>query len=352
MRRRRSANLCLILIFLLGAGIAADWVLRADLRFVSRMGMGWNLSNTLDSHGLEDEAALPGQYETYWGNPATTREMIDAIRAEGFRTLRVPVTWYEHMDDQNRIDPAWMERVRQVVDYGIESGMFVILNAHHDPWYTPDPANLQHGQEMMAQVWTQIAEEFAGYGEKLLFEGMNEPRLIGTAHEWDAGTPEAREAVNRLNEVFVKTVRSGSGYNEKRYLLVPTYCAGTFPEALSDFRLPKGGRVIVSLHLYRPYEFSLDTNGTADWSGSRTDTQGIDQAMHDAERYLLRRRIPVVITEFGAVDKGNEPARAEWVRYVRSSAQDRGIPCIWWDDSVFDRSRLVWVYPEIVRALV
>ena len=346
--------LVFLIIFLMGTAAGANLYHSkyAEIRFVSQLQSGWNLSNTLDCHGLTEESDEPEQYETNWGNPSTTKRMIDEIKKAGFSTLRVPVTWYEHMNEDYQIDANWMDRVQQVVDYGIENGMFVILNAHHDAWYTPEKTNLSEAEFITRRLWQQISRRFAEYDEKLLFEGMNEPRLIGTEHEWDAGTPEAREIVNRLNQVFIETVRSGSGYNKDRYLLLPTYCASTLPEALIGFQLPEGKRLIVSLHLYLPYGFTLDVNGTADWNRDKKQTQEIDQAFRDAKRIFTRRGIPVVISEFGAVDKNNTTERAEWVRYVRKLAAKQSIPCIWWDDSVFDRRSLKWNYPELVDALV
>lgn len=353
---KRSAGFPVLIFMAVLIGLAAGAVIYTyryeDIRFVSQLQSGWNLGNTLDSHGLGREAGPPEKYETYWGNPATTKEMIDEIKKAGFSTIRIPVTWYEHMNEEYEVDPSWMDRVQQIVDYGIDNGLFVILNAHHDDWYTPEESNLETAEIITGRLWTQIAGHFADYDEKLLFEGMNEPRLIGTEHEWDEGTPAAREIVNLLNEAFVKTVRSAPGHNADRYLLLPTYCASTHPDALDDFRMPKGERLIVSLHLYRPYTFALEERGTGVWSPEEGQTFEIDQAFRDAKRLFTRHGIPVVISEFGAVDKGNPDDRSRWVRYIRMRAAKQSIPCIWWDDSVYDRRSLTWNYPELVDALV
>lgn len=324
-----------------------------DIAFVSNMKTGWNLGNTLDVHGLDNTEAEPEKYETYWGNPITTKEMIREVKEAGFHTIRIPVTWYAHMDESCQIDDTWMDRVQQVVDYGIENGLYVILNAHHDAWYTPSASNQQNAMTVMRRVWEQIAERFADYDEHLLFEGMNEPRLIGTEHEWDEGSPEAREIVNKLNAVFVETVRSCGKKNAERYLLIPTYCASTKPVALEALRLPKSGRLIISIHLYRPYEFALSEDGTSSWNEKKPeDTGEIDQAIEDAHRLFISKGIPVIITEFGAIDKNNTENRAEWTHYIIEKASSANIACIWWDDSIFDRRTLEWRYPAILNALV
>ncbi|MDF3000297.1 MAG: endoglucanase [Bacillota bacterium] len=353
-RKRRGLLFLLLPVALAGlyGGYFIYNLMFQDVRFVSQLDPGFNLGNTLDSHGLNDRLAAPEQYETYWGNPYTTKEMVDSIKRAGFQTLRVPVTWYEHMDENYEIDPSWMDRVQQVVDYGIANEMYVILNAHHDSWYTPAAGNAEKAEEITRKLWQQIAVRFQDYDEKLLFESMNEPRLIGTAEEWYAGTPEARKIVNRLNTVFAETVRSSGGRNQDRYLMLPTYCASTLPEALSDFQMPKGERMIVSVHLYRPYEFTLAENRTAKWTSKKEQTEEIDQAFRDIKRIFHRRGVPVIIGEYGALDKNNEDSRAAWVKYVRKLAGEQEIPCIWWDNSVFNRKELQWNYPELVKALV
>lgn len=353
---RRRRGLLFLFLPLVLAGLYGGYyiynLMFQDVRFVSQLDPGFNLGNTLDSHGLNNRQAKPAQYETYWGNPYTTKEMIDSIKQAGFRTLRVPVTWYEHMDENYEIDPAWLDRVQQVVDYGIANEMYVILNAHHDSWYTPAAANEEKAEVITRKLWQQIAVRFQNYDEKLLFESMNEPRLIGTAEEWYAGTPEARKIVNRLNAAFAETVRSSGGQNQDRYLILPTYCASALPEALSDFQLPKGQRMIVSVHLYRPYAFALAENLSPEWEAKEGQTEEIDQAFRDIKRIFHRRGVPVIIGEYGALDKNNETSRAAWVKYVRKLAGEQEIPCIWWDDSVFNRKELQWKYPELVKALI
>ncbi|GHV37737.1 hypothetical protein AGMMS49546_06490 [Spirochaetia bacterium] len=342
------------------APVLPDWFKAETASFTGdTLCFGWNLGNSLDSHGLQSKTRDPRTFETYWGNPIVSEELIRKVRAAGFRTIRIPVTWYEHMDKRNKVDKAWMDRVQQVVDYCINSGFYVILNVHHDPWYTPENRNMNTALATMRALWTQIAERFADYDRHLLFEGMNEPRLIGTGYEWSKGTPAARENINRLNDCFVETVRQAGGYNPRRYLLIPTYCARTETEALEDFRLPKSSRLIVSVHLYEPHEFALEKDGPVKWDpGNPQDTARIDRAMKDIDRLFTQKGIPVVISEFGAKYKDNDKARNGWISYVLRQAKKQGIPCIWWDDggregrdlsfSLLDRYGLHWRFSEIL----
>lgn len=330
--------------------------------FVEQLGAGFNLGNTLDVHNLHYDTQDPAAFETYWGNPITTREMIADIKSAGFRLLRIPVTWDEHLDSQDRIDAAWLHRVQELVDYGLQEGLYVIINAHHDHWYIPDDAHLPKAKERMRNLWGQIATYFQEYDQRLLFESMNEPRLIGTNEEWTAGTPRAREIINELNEVFVRAVRAVGGNNESRYLLLPTYCAKPEEMALKDFRLPDGDRLIASVHVYSPYCFALDTAGTPVFCQQEPeDTRELDKIFRNLQRYFIRKGIPVIITEFGAVDKQNERERVAWVQYVRKKAEKLGIALAWWDagpgeeagkpSPIYDRYTREWLFPQLKKAL-
>lgn len=359
---RRFWALVPVLLLLAGGVLVYRWKADEDLRFAAGLGAGWNLGNTLDAHGLPAETDGPGAYETRWGNPAVTPELFLDVRAAGFDLVRIPVTWYEHMDGDNQVDEAWMARVQQVVDDALAAGLSVILNAHHDPWYTPDEARLTDAETRTRALWGQIALRFRDYDRSLLFESMNEPRLVGAGLEWSDGTPRAREIVNRLNAVFVETVRASGGENADRYLLLPTYCARTGTAALEGFRLPEGKHLMVSLHLYEPYSFTQKETGTDGFDPrSAEDTEAIRQAFRDVERLFTRKGTAVVVTEFGARDRGNEDARVRWARYILNLARPLGIPCVWWDPggraekeksfSLYDRYHRAWLFPALADAL-
>ena len=146
---------------------------------VAEMNTGWNLGNSLDSIGAD---------ETAWGNPATTKEMIDAVSAQGFDILRIPVTWGQHSGEapDYTIDPEFMARVKEVVDYGIDNEMYVLLDTHHEPdsWLKPQSESMDEVEPQFTALWRQIAEEFKDYGDHLVFEGLNEARIKGSPTEW------------------------------------------------------------------------------------------------------------------------------------------------------------------------
>ena len=299
---------------------------------VKEMKTGWNLGNTLDATGGDGLGA-----ETSWGNPETTKLMIDAVKDAGFNVLRVPVSWGTHMSDDYTVDSAWMNRVREVVDYGIDNGMYVILNTHHEEWYFPNNENKEQDMEQLKALWSQIAEEFKGYDEHLIFEGLNEPRLRGTGKEWTGGDQESRDVVNEYEQVFYDTVRASGGNNDKRCLMITPYAASSDPNCMKALKLPdeNDDHLIISVHAYLPYSFALDTKGT-DQFDAGSDGGVIDSFFSNLDSVFLSKNIPVIVGEYGSVNKDfNVDERVECVSYYLNKAEEYGVPCVWWDNNAF-----------------
>ena len=321
---------------------------------VADMKIGWNLGNTLDSVGgiaLESERA--------WGNPTTTQEMIDEVLAQGFNVIRIPVTWEGHFGDgpDYVIHEIWMNRIQEVVDYAYDKGAYVILNMHHEDWHFPSEENKEEASAMITALWTQIAERFKDYDEHLIFEGLNEPRKKGTVYEWNGGDKEGREVVNHFMQVFVDAVRATGGNNTYRHLMVCGYAASSSADALNSIELPKDDKLIVSVHAYMPYNFALNKAGTDKF----TATNDIDTLMLNIQKIFLDKGIPVIIGEFGAMNKENEAERVKWATYYLSKAKEIGVPCVWWDNNaflgsgenfgLFNRRELSWPYPDLLKAM-
>jgi len=344
------------------------------LDFVQSLRIGWNLGNTFDAHNdgfVRDEMDI----ESYWCGVKTTEEAIDALHKAGFNTLRLPVSWHNHVDKDFNISGPWLDRVQQVADWALARGMYVILNIHHDvyPAYMyPSEEHYATAEKYVTAIWAQLAQRFADYDQHLIFESMNEPRLKDTDIEWwfdrtDARGLEAAECINRLNQAFVNTVRAAGGQNASRYLMVPGYCASPAFACADFFRLPQDSaenKLIVSVHAYTPYAFALDEKGTDKFNyAGAGDTREIATFMNDLYKKFVKNGVPVVIGEFGARDKGgNLQARVDFAAFYVAMASARGIPCVWWDNHAFkgqgelfgilDRRSAQWAYPEIVEALM
>lgn len=325
---------------------------------VSGMRIGWNLGNTLDATG-----GMGIDSERSWGNPTTTKEMIDAVVDAGFNVIRIPVTWDGHFTDapEYKIHDAWLERVKEVVDYAYERDVYVILNMHHEEWHFPSEENKEQASEILKALWTQIANYFMEYDEHLIFEGLNEPRKVGTEVEWNAGDAEGREVVNHFAEVFVETVRATGGNNTYRHLMVTGYAASCNRGSMEGIRVPKDDRLIVSIHAYTPYDFALNISGTDKWDAEK-DAGDINYVFESIEELFLQKGIPVIIGEFGAMNRDNEPERVEWVTYYLSKSKEYGVPCVWWDNhsftgsgekfGLFNRYDLNFPYADLLDAMM
>ena len=356
MKKKTAAGLGGLLVLFAMAGAA---FLLADrtraLRFVGNMGAGINLGNTLDSTGLRDYRPDLGdlEYETYWGNPTADAETFQAMKEAGFGTVRIPVTWEDHLDESHHISDLWMNRVQEVADMALAADLYVILDLHHEEWLDLKIERAQEIETEFATVWEQIAEWFRDYDEKLLFEAMNEPRLRDSEVEWTSGTEELRAMVNDLNAVFVETVRASGGGNRKRYLLVSPYVNNNETDAMQGLVLPDDNRLIVSVHMYTPYSFCQKEEGDTQWDDAET-RERIAQAFSEMNRLFVERNVPVILTEFGCVDKGNTKERLAWTNYYMEQSRRCGVPCIWWDCGAYallDRESKTWRFPEIVEAL-
>lgn len=312
------------------------------------MKIGWNLGNSLDATGGNGNYGL--NTEISWGNPKTTQAMITTVKKKGFNTVRIPTTWYPHLDGSNKIDGAWMSRVKEVVDYCIGNDMYVILNVHHEEWINVAQFNdqtYQNAETKLTAIWKQVAEEFKNYDQHLVFEGMNEPRQTGnpSVSQWGNGSEDGGYTwnyINKLNAKFVSTVRGqGSSANKERLLMLPGYCASSDMKAIRAVSFPSNcGNVAYSVHAYLPYYFTMAEDDKANHnypgkSGWGEDYTGAINSFFSGLKQLEdEKNIPVVIGEFSASNFNNLSARQAWAKDYITQAKKAGIPCILWDNNV------------------
>lgn len=352
------------------------------IEFVENMKIGWNLGNTFDAYS-DDNRADEMSYESYWCGVKTTKEMIDAIKAAGFETIRIPVSWHNHVSDDGSytISEAWLNRVQEVVDYAMDNDMYVIINIHHDnstKYMYPSQEYMEQSKAYIKAIWTQVAERFADYDEHLIMEAMNEPRLVDTNYEWwldfnNQDCVEAVQCINELNQLFVDTVRASGGNNANRYLLVPGYDASLVGATNEYFVLPRDtegnlNKILVEVHAYTPYNFALQAPGesgsTDQWSkDSASSISEINSTMDTLYEKYVKNGTGVLMDEFGARDKnGNIQARTDFAAYYIAAARARGITCCWWDNNafagdgerfgIFDRAQCRIVCPELVEGMM
>ena len=333
--------------------LSGDTLKNADTEAILEdMGLGWNLGNSLDATGGSGLDT-----ETSWSNPKTTQALIDKAKSLGFNTVRVPVSWGKHVSGDNyTIDSAWLARVKEVVDYCYKNDMYVILNIHHDTkssasasgaGYYPRSSAYSSSEKFVTSVWSQMAEYFKDYDYHLIFETLNEPRLIGTGYEWwfnkwniPSEVKDAIDCINKLNQKTVDTIRDTGSNNRGRLIMCPGYDASIDGATVSGFKLPTDisgnkNRIAVSVHAYSPYNFAMNVG-----SGSTsTYTSSIKSELRDLFSTLKSnfrdKGIPVVIGEFGSTDKNNTAERVKWATDYTALAKKNNIPCVLWDNNAF-----------------
>lgn len=335
---------------------ASGWELAATA--VQRMKAGLNIGNTLDTYGTWIGGDEPSAFETAWGNPVITPELIKAIKAGGFNAVRLPVTWWQHLDGAGNVKESWMDRVEEVVNYILDEDMYCILNVHHDTggsetcWLRADLANYEDVSTRFASLWTQIASRFISYDAKLVFEGYNE--MLDANFTWTQTDANGYEAHNRLAQLFVNTVRATGGNNAKRNLLVNTYSSDAGEKSVTNFQIPTDQtehHLIVGVHIYTPGSFT---------SPAEDAEAPVWTVAHEAELTPVFERlnisfvglgVPVIVGEFGAQEKAVEAERAKYTEYFVGAAKRYGITCFHWFDLI-NRSTYQWTSESVKNAIL
>ena len=273
---------------------AADFESAKDA--VKNMGIGWNLGNTLDANDATKTWKTTEEHETCWGQPVTKPELLKMMKEAGFGAIRVPVTWYQEMDANGKVNDAWMKRVKEVVDYVIDNGMYCLLNVHHDTgadggtfksWIKASGANYTANKDKYEGLWKQIAETFKDYDQHLLFEAYNE--MLDEKNTWNepVDKTDGYKAINDYAKSFVTVVRATGGNNTQRNLVVNTYSASNSSAAMKALELPETtGHIVFQIHNY------------PNWKDESTTRQLIDNLISDIKTNLISKGAPVIIGEY------------------------------------------------------
>ena len=334
---------------------------------VKNMGVGWNLGNTLEANSQTYHDFTKDNYwgqqglesETCWGQSKAKPELIKMMKDAGFGAIRVPVTWYNHMDKDGKVNAEWMKRVHEVVDYVINQGLYCIVNVHHDTgadddsfksWIKADEANYTQNKARYENLWQQIAEEFKDYDEHLLFESYNE--MLDKLSSWCFASYAAKgqydatvatsayNAINSYAQSFVTTVRNTGGNNATRNLVVNTYAAccgnGTWSDHLKDplSQLtiptdPAANHLMVQVH-----DYPNIANGIANVK------KEIDDMMTAWNTHILSKGIPMILGEWGTanVDEGDgktdydvrRDVMFEFVDYMIAKCKENNVATFYW----------------------
>lgn len=312
------------------------------------MGLGINLGNTLESFGDWIDQWGDGtvkSYETAWGSPEITQEMIEGYAKEGFGTLRVPVAWSNMMGDNYTINQQYIDRVKQIVGWAIDSGLYVIMNIHHDGnWFAGFSTDKDTCMTKYTRVWEQLTEAFKDYDDHLIFESLNEEgnwddiwnKYGGSS---DADKKKAFDLLNEINQKFVDIVRASGGNNAERHLLIAGYATDIALTCDDYFKMPNDpvNRCAVSVHYYTPSGFAILTED-ADWGkarstwGTEADFKELNDNMDLMKKTFIDNGIPVIIGEYGCPKENKEIDSVNlFLTSVCKSAYERDMCPVLWD---------------------
>jgi endoglucanase len=354
-------------------------------QLVADMGAGWNLGNQLEANAN----GIPS--ETAWGNPVITQALINRVKASGFRTIRIPVSYLGNIGagPNYTINSAWLNRIAEVVNYAYNQGLYVLINMHGDgyktvtgSWLICDSADQTTIRNKYQKVWQQIATRFQSYNEHLIFESMNE-NFDG---QYGNPTQPCYSNINAYNQIFVDTVRRTGGNNASRWLLVPGWNTNIDHTVGSGFVLPTDQnrspsipaneqRIMISVHYYDPWDFAGQEDGTiTQWGAGATNPAKksvwgqedfLDGQLKKMYDRFVTRGYPVFVGEYGSIDKttydsASNRYRADYARAVVATAKKYGAATAYWDNGwngqhgfgLFNRSSATVTQQSIINAII
>ena len=311
-----------------------------------KLGWGWNLGNHFDTSDVT---------WGYWDGVATiTADPFNALAAAGAKTVRIPVTWTNHMDASNVIAPAYLNEVADVVDKAIAAGLNVILNTHHDSFETAlgeaanDADKSAEIKALIETLWTQVATKFAAYDDKVIFETFNE---IHAGDNWSGGSDAENALLNEWNQIAVNAIRATGGNNATRWIGVAGYAAN-IDQTIANLVIPEdpAKHIIVGVHCYDPYDFclapmnadgSVKNNSWGHNANAGTSVSGANEEYVINQLYKLReayieKGIPCYLGEYGCVIQTTANANAfrkYYLEFFCRAANLAGIPMFVWDNN-------------------
>ncbi|RIV39701.1 cellulase family glycosylhydrolase [Micromonospora radicis] len=320
------------------------------MAYVAAMQPGWNLGNTFDAVGAD---------ETAWGNPRVTQAQLDAIRAQGFNSIRIPVTWSNRHGPapSYTIDPAWLNRIKEVVGWALDDGFYVMINLHHDSWQWIHemPTNRTTVLNRYNALWTQIAAAFRDASPRLHFESVNEPQFANSS-----GDAQNAQLLHELNVNFHRIVRASGGANATRMLVLPTLHTSSEQARINELTTTinqlNDRNLIATVHFYGYWPFSVNVAG-----GTRFDATTQQDLVDSFDRVynaFVTRGIPVVIGEYGLLGFDRHTGtiqqgeKLKFFEYFGYYARHRQLTTQLWDNGQhFNRTTFGWRDTELINQI-
>lgn len=338
------------------------------IEFTEVMGNGINLGNTLEAYGHASygTSSATSVYETAWGMPVTTKEMIQGMKDAGFDSIRVPVAWTNMMNYESgdyTINEAYINRVGEIIEWAIEADMVVVVNDHWDgDWWamfgSADQATRDKAMELYTSMWTQLAEAYKEYDYHLVFESGNEEMGTRLNDEWNKQTgvlteDECYETTNTINQKFVDIIRASSSYNKDRFLLIAGYNTDIDKTVDDRYKMPTDtadGKLIVSVHYYTPSGYCIES-GISSWY-----TQANVQLMNDYLAKLTKftdAGYGVIIGEYGVLIEGQTELKKDTVEYMENFLANCDYygycPILWDCNNQYNRNECKMEFDEVAK---
>ena len=317
------------------------------MQLANNIVVGWNIGNTMEAPGGESG----------WGNPPITEAYVTYMKSLGFNAVRIPCAWDFHVDNKStaHIDPNWLNRVHDVVQYCINNNMYVMLNIHWDGGWLDCKATGARADSVNAKqkaFWEQIATKMRDFDEHLMFASANEP---------DPSDAAQMNVLLSYHQSFVDAVRSTGGHNTYRVLVVqaPSNLINNFPVD------PTPNRMAFEEHDYTPSQFTILLDGDASWgkmfyywgTGHHSTIEPDRNATWGEEDYLntyfasmkakfVDKGIPFLMGEYGAYRRTNPKDLAThndavdyWITFNTRQAIANGLkPFFWETGGMVDRT--------------
>ncbi len=345
MKKITSVVIAIALLFALAVTPTMAEISFSDsaVDFVKKIKMGFNLGNTFENTGKNygavwDDTCTVTDIETAANNPVTTYQIINTVRNAGFNAVRIPVSWYRWVDDENdfKIRDEWMDRIEEVVGYCYANNMYVIVNMHHDDkaWLdiTKSGEDWEAIRVKYIAIWKQIADRFKNYDDHLILEAGNE---IIANNDWWGQNDEYFDKINQLYFDFMNVVRNSGGYNDERYVMLPTYGAQWYEHQWGNLNIPDD-HTIVDIH----------------WYSETTDPDAFEQNMRPICNKLIKNGVAVVFGETGVRKEKAENFKCQWANAYYYTATKYQIPVFLWDDGGWyqnlNRYTLEWTSDGLV----
>lgn len=300
-------------------------------------------------------------YETFWCEDITTKELIETLKNKGFNAIRISFDVYNHININGIIDDLWLNRLKEIVDYCMDLDIYCLVDIVETYGLYLDNLS-DESVNLFISLWQQVANIFKDYNHNILFSPFNEIR--NTQGDWSTEDKKILDNINYLYQVFVDTIRSTRRNNSYRNLILTTYAAGVNQAVVDNFKIPSDttyNHLLIECHNYQPVNFTFNeinlgsTDFVNEW-GTRKDKKEFNKTFKLLNSFIRKTKLPLIIGEFGAVDRTSVSERIEYLSYYKKKAQKYKIGLFIFDDAhdfmIIDRKTNKFIDEEIVDILV